>query len=45
LAQHLFDSIDEVQASATRCLWAYNHERQYIAFGGIMPMQKLKPAA
>ena len=45
LAQHLFDSIDEVQASATRRLWTYNHERPNMALGGITPMQKLQRAA
>ncbi|WP_404542892.1 IS3 family transposase [Dyella agri] len=41
LAQTLFDSIDEVQASATHWLWTYNHERPNMALGGITPMQKL----
>jgi putative transposase len=45
LAQTLFDSIDEVQASATRWLWTYNHERPNMALGGITPMQKLALAA
>lgn len=41
LAQYLFDSIEEVQESATRWLWSYNHERPNMALGGITPMQKL----
>ena len=45
LAQYLFDSISEVQESATRWLWTYNHERPNMALGGITPMQKLKLAA
>ena len=45
LAQYLFDSIDEVQESATRWLWTYNNERPNMALGGITPMQKLKLAA
>ena len=45
LAQHLFNSIEEVQLSATRWLWIYNHERPNMAIGGITPMQKLAMAA
>lgn len=45
LAQTLFESIDEVQQSATRWLWTYNHERPNMALGGITPMQKLALAA
>jgi putative transposase len=41
LAQHLFDSIEEAQESATRWLWTYNHERPNMAIGGITPMQRL----
>jgi len=41
LGQYLFDSIEEVQESATRWLWTYNHERPNMALGGITPMQKL----
>lgn len=41
LAQYLFDSIEEVQESATRWPWSYNHERPNMALGGITPMQKL----
>ena len=45
LAQHLFDSLEQVQESATRWLWTYNHERPNMANGGITPMQKLALAA
>ena len=45
LAQYLFDTIDEVQESATRWLWTYNHERPNMALGGITPIQKLMRAA
>lgn len=41
LAQYLFDSIEQVQESATRWLWTYNHERPNMVLGGITPMQKL----
>lgn len=45
LGQYLFDSIAEVQESATRWLWTCIHERPCMALGGITPMQKLKLAA
>jgi putative transposase len=45
LAHYLFDSIEEVQDSATRWLWTYNHERPNMALGGITPKQKLALAA
>ena len=45
LAQLLFESIEQVQESATRWLWTYNHERPNMALGGITPMQKLAFAA
>lgn len=41
LGQLLFSSIEEVQESATRWLWTYNHERPNMAIGGITPIQKL----
>ena len=37
LGQYLFDSIEEVQESAARWLWSYNHERPNMALGGINP--------
>ena len=45
LAQLLFDSIEQVQESATRWLWTYNHERPNMALAGITPMQRLALAA
>jgi putative transposase len=45
LAQTLFDSIEQVQYTATRWLWTYNHEHPNMALGGITPMQKLAIAA
>jgi len=45
LAQAWFDSIAEVQASATRWLWTYNNERPNMALGGITPIMKLARAA
>lgn len=45
LARTLFDSIEQVQDTATRWLWTYNHERPNMALGGITPMQKLALAA
>jgi putative transposase len=45
LAQHAFDSIEEVQEQATRWMWHYNHERPNMALGGITPMQRLAMAA
>lgn len=45
LAQYLFESIEEVQAFATRWLWTYNHERPNMAVGGVTPRQKLAEAA
>ena len=41
LGQHLFATIAEVQAFATRWLWTYNYERPNMALGGITPKQKL----
>ena len=40
LAQRLFETIENVQESATRWLWTYNNERPDIAIGGITPRQK-----
>ena len=45
LNQQLFESIEQVQDSATRWLWTYNHERPNMALGGITPMQRLALAA
>jgi putative transposase len=45
LNQQLFESIEQVQDSATHWLWTYNHERPNMALGGITPMQRLALAA
>jgi putative transposase len=45
LAHYLFDTIQEVQAFATRWLWTYNHERPNMGIGGVTPIQKLAMAA
>lgn len=45
LSQTLFESINDVQESATCWLWTYNHERPNMAIGGITPIQKLAMAA
>jgi len=45
LAQHLFESLDEIQDFATGWLWTYNHERPNMGLGGITPKQKLALAA
>lgn len=44
LSQYLFDTLQDVQAFATRWLWNYNHERPNMALGGITPKQKLAMA-
>jgi len=45
LNQHLFESIDHAQKTATQWLWQYNNERPNMAIGGITPYQKLHEAA
>lgn len=45
LASTLFSSIEEVQDTATKWLWTYNHERPNMALGGITPIMKLDLAA
>jgi putative transposase len=45
LAQHLFDSIEQMQDYATDWLWHYNHERPNMALGGFTPIQHLAKAA
>lgn len=42
LAQHLFDSLAEVQYHATQWLWVYNRIRPNMAIGGITPHMKLQ---
>lgn len=45
LGQHLFETIEQAQESATRWLWTYNNERPNMALGGITPMQRPAHAA
>ena len=45
LNQHLFESIDHAQYTATQWLWQYNTERPNMAIGGVTPYQKLAQAA
>lgn len=45
LNQCAFETIEQVQETATRWLWTYNHERPNMALGGITPMQRLARAA
>ena len=45
LDEHLFESVDHAQQTATQWLWLYNNERPNMAIGGITPKQKLAQAA
>jgi len=45
LDQHLFESVNHAQLTATQWLWRYNNERPNMANGGITPIQKLEQAA
>jgi putative transposase len=45
LDEHLFESIDQAQQTATEWLWRYNNERPNMALGGITPKQKIAKAA
>ncbi len=45
LNQHLFESVEQAQHTATQWLWQYNAERPHMALGGITPYQKLAQAA
>ena len=45
LDQHLFESVQHAQETATQWLWRYNTERPNMAVGGITPYQKLAQAA
>ncbi|WP_156453362.1 integrase core domain-containing protein, partial [Polycladidibacter hongkongensis] len=45
LDQNCFETIEQVQAQATRWLWTYNNNRPNMAIGGITPADKLKLAA
>ena len=44
LDEHLFESVDHAQQTATQWLWLYNNERSNMAIGGITPKQKLAQA-
>ena len=45
LGQHIFESIEEAQDTATEWLWTYNTDRPNMGIGGLTPAQKLKLAA
>ena len=45
LDEHLFDTIEHAQHTATEWLWRYNHERPNMALGGMTPNQMLAKAA
>lgn len=45
LDEHIFQSIEHAQLTATQWLWRYNAERPNMALGGITPYQKLAMAA
>jgi putative transposase len=45
LDEHIFESIEHAQLTATQWLWGYNNERPNMALGGITPIQKLAKAA
>jgi putative transposase len=45
LDEHLLDSIDHAQRTATGWPWRYNNERPNMAIGGITPNKKLALAA
>ncbi|MEQ1965457.1 integrase core domain-containing protein, partial [Xenorhabdus nematophila] len=41
LGQYLFAALSELQDSATKWPWFYNHERPNMALGGYTPKQHL----
>ena len=41
LGTHIFQTIEEVQDTATKWLWTYNNYRPNMAIGGITPAMKL----
>jgi putative transposase len=45
LDEHLFESVEHAQLTATQWLWKYNAERPNMALGGITPYQKLAALA
>lgn len=42
LNQYLFESLEEVQTTATQWLWTYNNKRPNMAVGGMPPTMKHK---
>jgi putative transposase len=44
LNQHLFESLNHAQETATQWLWTYNTERPNTAIGGVPPREKLNAA-
>uniref|UniRef100_A4WSE6 Integrase, catalytic region n=1 Tax=Cereibacter sphaeroides (strain ATCC 17025 / ATH 2.4.3) TaxID=349102 RepID=A4WSE6_CERS5 len=42
---YIFETIEEVQRTATEWLWTYNNERPNMGIGGVTPAMKLKMAA
>lgn len=45
LDEHIFESIEHAQLTATQWLWTYNAERPNMGLGGLTPYQKLATKA
>ena len=45
LDEHLFESIEYAQPTATQWLWRYNHDGPNMALGGITPNRMLAKTA
>ena len=45
LDEHIFESIEHAQLTATQWLWIYNAERPNMGLGGLTPYQKLAAKA
>jgi putative transposase len=45
LSQYYWSDLAEVQDSATKWMWSYNHDRPNMALGGFTPKQRLAMAA
>ncbi len=45
LDEHIFESIEHAQLTATQWLWSYNAERPNMGLGGLTPYQKLAAKA
>jgi len=45
LSQYHWDTLEDVQQTATEWMWSYNNERPNMALGGITPKQRLAIAA